>query len=135
MRNDSWREDAACRGLDTEMFFPGPGEPELINTAYRVCGRCPVKDECRAEAEKFDTRHGIWGGTSAYERTRVRNREPDEPPKPRTYRPPLTTVQREQVQALAALGWTNNEIARQVGVSYRSVARIRARYMQNGAAA
>ena len=132
MRDDSWREDAACRGLDTDMFFPGPGQLDQINTAYRICSRCPVKAECREEAERFDARHGIWGGQSSYARTRV---DPPKQPDIRKCRPPLTTAEQERILELSALGWTPNEIARDVGVSSRSVGRVLARHKQESGAA
>jgi WhiB family redox-sensing transcriptional regulator len=67
----SWRESAACRFLDTEIFFPisktGLGLVE-IQEAKEVCSRCQVRPSCLTFA--LDTRqgYGIWGGYDEEER-------------------------------------------------------------------
>lgn len=130
MRNEPWREDAACLGLDTELFFPNPGETELFDTALRICTHCPVKVECLAYAEQVGAVHGIWGGASAYKRTRARNREI------RERRPPLNEAGRKRVIELTEAGWNDSQIAREMDISPRTVFRVRARHTQeNGAAA
>jgi WhiB family redox-sensing transcriptional regulator len=65
-----WRSQAACRGLDTELFFPGRGEaaPE----AAAACASCPVRTECRTYAVESRQLFGIWGGTSERQRRRLR---------------------------------------------------------------
>ena len=44
-----WRDQAACRRLDPDLFFPvsmsGASLPQ-IETARRVCERCPVLTAC-----------------------------------------------------------------------------------------
>ena len=50
-RNGSahWRDEAACRGVDPELFFPvrnaGPALRQ-IGQAKQVCARCPVRMPC-----------------------------------------------------------------------------------------
>ena len=67
----SWRESAACRFLDTEIFFPisktGLGLAE-IQEAKEVCSGCQVRPSCLTFA--LDTRqgYGIWGGYDEEER-------------------------------------------------------------------
>ena len=61
----AWRESAACRQADPELFFPiGQAGPAVagIQRAKAVCARCPVRQPCLAYA--LDTRQefGIWGG-------------------------------------------------------------------------
>ncbi len=66
--NPNWRLKAACRGLDTRLFFPEVGVvPKL---ALATCAGCPVKQECGDEA-MTDKRNiqGVWGGMSHRERT------------------------------------------------------------------
>lgn len=66
-----WMNDAACRGMDSELFFPGRGEATADVKA--ICGACPVRVECQDYAigtEQF----GIWGGLSERERKRIRTR-------------------------------------------------------------
>jgi hypothetical protein len=45
-----WRDDAASRGCDPELFFPDTGATAharaQISTAKRVCRRCPVTLTC-----------------------------------------------------------------------------------------
>ena len=44
-----WRNDAACRDEDPELFFPvGTSGPALsqIARAKSVCRRCPAMTEC-----------------------------------------------------------------------------------------
>ena len=62
-----WFKDAACRGLDTNLFFPEKGEPAQ---AKQVCETCPVTIECLALG--IDERQGIWGNTSERERVHIR---------------------------------------------------------------
>jgi WhiB family transcriptional regulator, redox-sensing transcriptional regulator len=67
----SWRELAACRTADPELFFPigrtGPAIGE-IERAKAVCASCPVRERCLTFA--LDTRqdYGIWGGYDDEER-------------------------------------------------------------------
>ena len=72
-----WRQLAACRHADPELFFPvsaaGPSLDQ-ITQAKAICARCPVRRQCLAFA--LDTRqdHGVWGGMSEQER-RLRARK------------------------------------------------------------
>lgn len=68
---EHWRERAACRALDPENFFPqgSTGDVERQKRAAKaVCAPCPVAASCLAEALRFDSVDGIWGGLTAYER-------------------------------------------------------------------
>jgi len=65
---EGWWERAACRGMDTEIFFY---KDTYATRAKQVCRGCPVRTECLQEAlktEPADHRHGIWGGLSSGER-------------------------------------------------------------------
>jgi WhiB family redox-sensing transcriptional regulator len=68
VRPPAWHARAACRGVDTEVFFPTRGES--TDTARAVCARCPVAGDCRTAGHH--EHHGIWGGTSERERRRAR---------------------------------------------------------------
>lgn len=64
-----WRERAACRDVDPELFFPiGSSGPALmqIEEAKAVCAVCPVKGPC-AEFGAGET-DGVWGGLTTAER-------------------------------------------------------------------
>ncbi len=71
----SWWKQAACRGLETDLFFPERGES--TSEAEAACSGCPVSDDCLwfalgsngARPQRF----GIWGGTSERQRRRLRH--------------------------------------------------------------
>lgn len=69
--------DAACRGLDNDLFFPERGENLKIRKAKAVCATCEVMYDCLEYNLRTYTSHddeGIWGGTTAKERRRIRRR-------------------------------------------------------------
>ncbi|MFF4975589.1 WhiB family transcriptional regulator [Streptomyces sp. NPDC001083] len=74
---DNWRESAACRSVDPDLFFPigstGPALPQ-VEEAKAVCRRCPVRDECLCWALDTGQTIGVWGGTSENERRALRRR-------------------------------------------------------------
>lgn len=62
-----WRDQAACKGMDTLLFFPTKGQ--IPRLALATCALCPVSKECRAEADTDKPNIlGVWGGTSHRER-------------------------------------------------------------------
>jgi WhiB family redox-sensing transcriptional regulator len=65
--NRGWRDDALCRQVDPELFFPRVNRPTTAQ-AKQVCRRCPVRGECLAEALRRRERYGVWGGLTAAER-------------------------------------------------------------------
>jgi WhiB family redox-sensing transcriptional regulator len=71
----TWRESAACRQTDPELFFPigqaGPAAAE-IQQAKAVCARCPVRQPCLAYALATRQEYGIWGGCDENERRLLR---------------------------------------------------------------
>lgn len=71
-----WYDDANCRDLPPEIFFP---EAKDWAPARRVCEGCPVREECLEFALSNDEKHGIWGGYGARARRRMRReREKEE---------------------------------------------------------
>ena len=66
----TWRTDAACRGMDTDLFFPPRGGDGW--RAKRVCARCPVRAECLDE--HLGETVGVFGGLSPKERIAERRR-------------------------------------------------------------
>ncbi|HEX3621337.1 MAG TPA: WhiB family transcriptional regulator [Acidimicrobiales bacterium] len=70
---EAWRQDAACRDLDTAIFFPDTeGEAEL---AKAVCASCPVREACLEFALVTRQDDGVWGGLDENERRRLRRRK------------------------------------------------------------
>ncbi len=67
----NWRDDAACRDHDPELFFPegtaGPARDQA-ERAKQVCLDCPVQAPCLRFALWHGLGFGIWGGVSGEER-------------------------------------------------------------------
>jgi WhiB family transcriptional regulator, redox-sensing transcriptional regulator len=75
----TWMENAACRepGVDPELFFPvseSGAAVRQVAAARAVCGRCPVRRQCRDRALEAGEPAGIWGGTTPEERRLLRGR-------------------------------------------------------------
>ncbi|WP_425595355.1 WhiB family transcriptional regulator [Pseudonocardia thermophila] len=70
----NWRDQAACRGVDPELFFPieetAAACADQVAAAKAVCAMCPVRQQCLDDAL---TRlpYGIAGGMTAGERRRL----------------------------------------------------------------
>ena len=62
----AWRSAAACAGLGPTLFY----DPNrlAIAAAKRICGRCPVIDDCAERAGTVGEQFGIWGGQTEAER-------------------------------------------------------------------
>lgn len=67
--NQSWRQHAACRGLDPEIFYPAAEEDSDV--AKAICAQCPVAEACLEYALAAREHEGVWGGTTARERRRI----------------------------------------------------------------
>jgi len=71
----TWRREAACRDLDTGIFFPLSDDD--AGPAKAVCAACPVREECLEFALATRQGDGIWGGLTETERRRQRRRRED----------------------------------------------------------
>lgn len=73
--NRKLAEGAACKGLDTELFFPDKEvfEPDEERLFASLCIECPVMLMC-LEWGIAHERSGIWGGTTPYRRHLERKR-------------------------------------------------------------
>jgi WhiB family redox-sensing transcriptional regulator len=67
--NATWRQHAACRGLDPEVFYPTSEED--AEEAKAVCGQCPVRQLCLEQSLANRERDGVWGGMTERERRRI----------------------------------------------------------------
>ena len=66
-RNErDWRHQAACKGMNPNIFFPTRGGNDTLSFARSVCASCPVRTQCFQEgcAEYA----GVWGGKSSTQR-------------------------------------------------------------------
>ena len=71
----NWRDDAACRLADPDLFFPiGTTGPALrqIDQAKRICQACQARTPCLAWALEHGVASGVWGGTTDEERRAIR---------------------------------------------------------------
>jgi WhiB family redox-sensing transcriptional regulator len=72
----NWRDTAACRDADPDLFFPigttGPARRQ-IGEAKRVCRTCPAQTHCLAWALDNRVTDGVWGGTTGEERRAMRS--------------------------------------------------------------
>ena len=115
-----WRERAACRGADLEVFFPGRGES--AEPARQICALCPVRQPCLDYALSSGIVHGIWGGLSERERRALRSRR-------------VRAARRERDEAIAAAaaaGYTKAAIGRAFGLAPTSVSRVLSRDADRG---
>lgn len=70
----SWMEEAACKGADTQIFFPSKGQK--ATEAQRYCRSCLVRAECLDYAFSNESaggyhHYGIYGGLGPAERKRL----------------------------------------------------------------
>lgn len=118
-----WRDDAACSGMDGEIWFPvvhTPGWEDQLARAKKICAACPVRQECLEYALDTGQRAGVWGGLSEKEREELR-------PLPQSQIERCWENQKWIEQQLkAGVSW--REIARQVGVDHSALSRALAQF-------
>jgi WhiB family redox-sensing transcriptional regulator len=75
-----WRNDAACRNTDPELFFPigttGPAIAQM-EEAKAVCAGCPVREPClhwALHSEPIGQESGVCAGLSEDERRSLKRR-------------------------------------------------------------
>lgn len=74
----TWREQAACLGLDHRIFFPeysvGSGASITYEPARKICHDCPVAEECLEDALRRPRSEdlGVRGGFTSQERQNIR---------------------------------------------------------------
>ena len=62
-----WMAEAACRGMDTNLFIPRRGQ-DVPGIVKRTCESCPVRRQCADYAADDPRIVGYWGGRSGRER-------------------------------------------------------------------
>ena len=73
--DDAWRDSAACRDTDPDLFFPvGTTGPAItqIEAAKGVCNECDAKAPCLEFALATNQDSGVWGATSEEDRRQLR---------------------------------------------------------------
>ena len=74
MESDLWKDQANCKNVDTNVFFPndmGQIKPEKMTEALHYCFSCPVKEQCLEYAINSNIQVGIWGGMSTRARRQI----------------------------------------------------------------
>lgn len=74
LNRQAWMDRALRAEVDPDLFFPGKGDWAQAFRAKVVCRSCDVKELCLAYAVQNQEMHGIWGGTTAEQRKRLRGR-------------------------------------------------------------
>ena len=67
-----WRQRAACRGVDPDIFYPVTDEDS--EDAKAICRACPVQQACLEWALQSREKDGVWGGATERERRRILRR-------------------------------------------------------------
>jgi WhiB family transcriptional regulator, redox-sensing transcriptional regulator len=70
-----WREDAACRGIESSVFFSpdserGTARARRESRAKQICEGCRVLVQCRDHALSTGEPYGVWGGMTETDRRR-----------------------------------------------------------------
>jgi WhiB family redox-sensing transcriptional regulator len=68
-KNLAWRQRAACRGGDPDIFYPICDDE--ADEAKSICGECTVREACLEYALANRERDGVWGGATERERRRM----------------------------------------------------------------
>jgi WhiB family redox-sensing transcriptional regulator len=97
-----WMSDAACRGVEPEVFFPST---DGWNRARAICAECPVAGQCREWNDRAEggvttvgILYGLYAGETPKERAARRKRGGHDPadvqgvPGLRQDRPPRSGV-------------------------------------------
>lgn len=69
MKMLAWRERAACRGVDPDIFYPVSEED--AEEAKAICRSCAVREACLEYALSRRERDGVWGGATERDRRRI----------------------------------------------------------------
>ncbi|MER6538883.1 WhiB family transcriptional regulator [Streptomyces sp900105755] len=69
----AWQKDAACRDMDSSVFFPpenerGRARQRREEAARAICRACPVSGPCGQFARASQQEYGVWGGFTENER-------------------------------------------------------------------
>ena len=143
----NWRDRAACLDEVPELFHPPAGiaSPSLAvrratyAPAKAICNGgdgeppCPVRAECLLWINTHESGHGVWGGLDPSERESLRRRIDRTAVRARRKAvPPMSSLEEHcqgtpaDVALLTARGHSAAEISRRLGISSRTVTRMRA---------
>lgn len=69
--NTTWRNQAACRGIDPNIFYPASDDDADAEPAKAICDLCAVREACLEHALGVREKEGVWGGCTERERRRI----------------------------------------------------------------
>lgn len=129
-----WFDEAACRGMDSDVFFSGRGEVDKMREAKATCARCPVREPCLEHALYNGEREGLWGGVAPRPRVKLREARGISGSRALVARPrrepmvgqpsPTDRVRAAAlVRSLLTAGMSYSQLARSVGVDTSTVSR------------
>lgn len=72
--NEMWANVALCKTSKPDELFVRGAEQ---HKAKVVCGACPVRAECLAEALDNEIEWGVWGGLTERERRALLRKRPN----------------------------------------------------------
>lgn len=125
----------ACRGRDTDLFFPSPSDHTAIHNAVAICRRCPILASCAAHTLATGETDGVWAATFLHGEASARRRAACRDQLAHTaetgIRPPLPPVPAATRDAhayrLRGRGLTYPQVARALGCSLSAARRAIAR--------
>ncbi|HAF69106.1 MAG TPA: hypothetical protein DCL16_08290 [Acidimicrobiaceae bacterium] len=88
-----WEQIAACRGIDSSVFFPDD-EDDNAELAKQICHGCSVATPCLEYAITVREKEGVWGGATQRERRSIIRRRRRAAARQRTLRETETTNER-----------------------------------------
>lgn len=134
----TWRDFAACRNEDPELFFPigsSPAAHAQAEQAKRVCWRCPAMELCGQWALQTRQDVGVWGGMAEWDRRLLHRRQGR-----RTFRPGemrasdhIVTYQLAEFLALKEKGLAPKDIARGLRTNVQTVNNVMRKLEQRAA--
>ena len=73
--DDSWKAKAACRGMNTELWYPKQNGGHPYTLPRQICLGCDVRPDCLAYILTLESRegprHGMWAATTPEQRLRM----------------------------------------------------------------
>lgn len=71
--DEEWAQHGLCRThAQPDLWFPDDHDFAAGREAIAICNTCPVRTDCLQHALRVNETYGIWGGTNAKQRARLR---------------------------------------------------------------
>ena len=63
-----WMDRASCKEIDGDLWFAEGTNFIVTKIAKKICGTCPVVDQCLQYALENRIDYGVWGALTIQER-------------------------------------------------------------------